>query len=144
MVEIRGFHPADVDAFEPVGYGLSDMDWRTMIRMAARSGPAWTGELDGRIIGCAGLGLLWQGRAQTWCVLAPNIPKRAWIGIHRAVAVRLAQMGALNIWRIEADALFGYLPGARWLRMLGFEQEGLARAYGPDRQDYLRFARVTD
>jgi hypothetical protein len=48
----------------------------------------------------------------------------------------------LGVHRVEASTAVGWLPGRRWLEMLGFECEGVMRAYGPDRRDFFRFARV--
>ena len=44
--------------------------------------------------------------------------------------------------RLEADTALGFGSGSRWLRMLGFEDEGVSRAFGPDGADFRRFARV--
>lgn len=147
MVDITAFDPADAGLIVPQAQQLAEMavlpDWRAMVCNAARSGPAWTGRLDGRVIGCAGIALSWRGRAHAWCVLADAIPAPAWIGIHRAVKSRLAQMPALDVWRIEAEAASGFHAGRRWLRLLGFEYEGRARGYGPGGEDFDRYARVT-
>lgn len=147
MLEIAGFRPEDLDLFVPQARQAMEAaaggeDWRAMAKLAARSGPAWTGRLDGRVIGCAGFALLWNGRAAAWCILGQDIPKAAWLGIHRAVVTRLAQLPALNVRRVEAEAQWGFLAGNRWLRMLGFEHEGLARAFGPGGEDFHRYARI--
>ena len=147
MLDIRPFQPGDVDALELQHQQLAEFvtiaDWRGMIREGARRGPAWTGWLDGRVIGVAGITLHWQGRAQAWCALAPGIPKPVWVGIHRAVATRLAQLRELGVVRLEAETMRGFLAGDRWLRMLGFEYEGTMRCYGPGGEDFGRYARVT-
>jgi hypothetical protein len=44
--------------------------------------------------------------------------------------------------RIEATVDVGFTEGERWMTLLGFEYEGLMRAYRPDGQDMLMFARV--
>lgn len=143
MVEISDFVDADLDGFTPTMADLEGVeDWRAMLRGAVLFGPAWTARIDGRIIGCAGLATLWRGRAQAWCALDRDVPKRAWLGIHRAVVDRLTRAQADGLRRIEGETLLGFQPGRRWLAMLGFEEEGLARAYGPRGEDFLRFARV--
>lgn len=145
MVEIAAFLPEDIDALDPQRQHLleaADADWRAMAKLAGERGPAWTGRHQGRVIGCAGFALLWQGRAAAWCLLAPDIPRPAWLGIHRAVAARMAQLPALGVRRVEAEAQFNFLPGNRWLRLLGFELEGLARRFGPDGSDFNRYARL--
>ena len=143
MVEIGDFRDPDLDEFTPALAELAGVDdWRKMLFGAALFGPAWTGRIDGRVIGCAGLANLWQGRAQAWCALDRDVPKSAWVGIHRAVVARLNRAQAEGLRRIEGETLVGFLPGRRWLEMLGFEHEGLARAYGPRGEDFLRFARI--
>jgi hypothetical protein len=144
MVDFRAFETADVERFDCRMAELAGLDdWRGMILKAAGAGPAWTGWHAARPLGCGGLALAWRGRAQAWCVLAPDIPRTAWPAIHRAVARRLAQAAEVfELRRIEAEAMFGYPPAARWLRLLGFEAEGVMRNYGPHGEDFLRFARV--
>lgn len=147
MITVRPFLPEDVDRIEPQHQQAIELatvgDWRHMTRYAAQVGPAWTGELDGRVIGCAGFAMRWQGRASAWFILGRDVPRVAWVGIHRAVRERIAQLPALGIWRLEAETAQGFVSGARWLEMLGFEHEGLARGYGPGGEDFRRYARVT-
>ena len=135
------FRPWDTWSITPA-WDQPGVDLRDMAVQAAAAGPAWTGRWDGRVIGCAGFALLWPGRAQAWCLLDIEVPRRAWLGIHRAVRERLAQAPSLGVWRIEADAAFGFTEASRWLDMLGFEREGIARRFGPDGSDFIRFARV--
>lgn len=147
MVEIRPFRPEDVDQLQPQYAQEIELasagDWRHMTRFAAEVGPAWTGVLDGRVIGCAGFAMRWKGRASAWCIIGADVPRGAWLSIHRGVVARIAQLPALGIWRLEAETMHGFIEGARWLRLLGFEHEGLARGYGPGGQDFGRYARVT-
>lgn len=145
MVEIAPFRPEDIDQIDPQRQHLLEAqaaDWRAMAKLAGNSGPAWTGRIDGRVIGCAGFALLWQGRAAAWCLIGQDIPKRAWLGIYRAIETRIAQLPALGVQRLEAEAQFAFLPGNRLLTMLGFEREGLARRFGPDGSDFNRYARL--
>ena len=102
------------------------------------AGPAFTGFVDGRVIGCAGVGYLSSSNAILWSVLAEGAGRHM-VGIHRC-ALRL--LSTLTIRRIEADVLKGFEPGCRWLEKLGFEYEGPLRAYGEDGSDYMRYARI--
>lgn len=144
-VQVCPFAPEDLEQLELTEAALAVLgrdEWRPMLRAAAAAGPAWTGRLEDRVIGVAGIALHWRGRAAAWCMLGRDIPKAAWLSIHRAVAARLAQADALGVRRIEAETQFGYPPGVRWLLMLGFECEGAMRQYGPNGEDFLRFARI--
>lgn len=142
-VTVREFRPGDVDGLEPQGRHVAALDalgdWRKMIRTAAASGRAWTGLYDGRVIGVAGLGTHWAGRAEAWCLLARDVPVRAWPAIHRAA---LREIAAAGLRRIEATSRAGFEQGGRWLLMLGFHAEGAMPAYGPDGSDHIRWARV--
>jgi hypothetical protein len=148
MLDVRPFQAGDEALLQPQHQQALEMvsigDWRVMVRDAASHGPAWTGWQGDQVVGCAGVTLRWHGRAHAWCVLAPGIPKSAWIGIHRAVLTRLPQLRTeLELIRLEAEAMRGFLAGDRWLRMLGFEFEGVMRCYGPGGEDFGRYALVT-
>lgn len=96
--------------------------------------------LDGdRVLACAGVLPLWEGRAEAWALLSPDL-KRNFVHIHFATARFL---GACGIRRIEAhvDAELGCAK--RWVEMLGFEYEGPLRSFTPDGRDCLRYARVS-
>lgn len=54
----------------------------------------------------------------------------------------LPQLDAEGFHRIEAVTLASYANMQRWLRLLGFRQEGVAEAYGANREDFHHFARV--
>jgi RimJ/RimL family protein N-acetyltransferase len=87
---------------------------------------------------------MWAGRAEAWAFIAGDVPRRAWPALHRAVMRTLDSVAAeLGLRRIEASCAHGWPPGRRWLLLLGFEEEGLARCYAPDGRDFWRFARIT-
>ena len=143
MIQAREFRQADIYAIDPPEVHARTLeaigDWQRMILTAAATGPTYTAEHDGKIIGIAGLGVHWAGRAEAWCLLAREVPTRAWPAIHRAVVRVLAENGYR---RIEATAKTGFRQGQRWLAMLGFVPEGEMPAYGPDGADHMRWARI--
>jgi hypothetical protein len=146
MIEVRAFEPGDLALLELQPQQQQEMgalpDWRSLGAMLHGAGPAWTALLGGRAIGCGGFCVHVGGRAEAWCFMADGIPRAAWVALHRAVLSRIPQLAALKVHRVEASTALGWPPGKRWLEMLGFENEGVLRAYGPDRRDFLRFARV--
>jgi RimJ/RimL family protein N-acetyltransferase len=146
MIDLRAFEPNDLAALKLQPQQEMEMGalpgWRELGEMCHGAGPAWTGLIDGRPVGCAGFAVHFGGRAECWCFLSDDIPRRAWVSLHRAVASRVRQLQVLGVHRVEASTAVGWLPGRRWLEMLGFECEGVMRAYGPDRRDFFRFARV--
>lgn len=146
MIEFRAFEPDDLMALNLQPQQAMEMGalpgWRELGHLCHGAGPGWSGVIDGRVVGSAGFAVHFGGRAEAWCFLSDGIPMRAWVALHRAVASRVAQLSALGVHRVEASAAVGWLPGRRWLELLGFECEGVMRAYGPDRRDFFRFARV--
>jgi hypothetical protein len=118
-------------------------DWRNHGPAMIAAGPCWSAVHDGQVIACAGLVLYWRGRAGTWCMIGADFPRRAWPWLHKQVCRRLAQaVRELRLRRVEAEALAGWQPGARWLRLLGFSPEGDMPAFGHDGADYTRWSLV--
>ena len=139
MLERIKFKPADLDELrlQPAqeylaafvgrpGYGQELVD----------AGPCYTVRQDGKIICCAGVVELWQGRASAWALLSGEAG-RSMIGLHRMVEDFLDNCG---IRRVEAYVYPDFEPGHRWATMLGFEREGLMRAFqrGADMVMYAR------
>lgn len=143
MVSVREFRASDVDALEPqdgqARTAEALADWRGHLRAAALHGQAWTA-LDGdRVLGVAGLGVHYPGRAEAWCMIGAGVPRTAWLAIHRAV---LGVLAGAEFRRVEATSRVGFEAAHRWLHLLGFDAEGPLRAYGPDGADHIRWARV--
>ena len=102
------------------------------------AGPCYTVRWDGRIVCCAGLVNLWEGRASAWALLSADAG-RCMTALHRAVVEFLDGCG---IERVEAYVVPDFMPGHRWARMLGFEFEGRLRAFQRG-QDMVMYARVS-
>ncbi len=146
MIEIRAFEDDDLARLNPQMVQAAEYaalpSWEEIGAMVRAAGPAWTAEWRGRVVGCAGIAVQMGGRGECWCFIGRDMPRAAWVVIHRAVRSRLGQAPALGVHRLEATAAVGFPPARRWLEMLGFECEGVARAYAPDRSDCFRYARV--
>lgn len=100
----------------------------------AARGPAMTLERGKGVIACAGLAQIWEGRALAWGLFG-RLTEREWAIVRRACRTMIAATPG----RIEATASF---PAAeRFLVGLGFEKEGVMRAYFNGR-DHALFARV--
>ena len=111
-----------------------DMD---MTDLSAK-GLAFTGEVDGKVIGMAGVIPMWNGRAIAWALLAGDSGKH-FPHIHKAIK-RFLDDVPFN--RVEATVDVGFKQGSRWVKMLGFELEGYMKAYRPNGGDSLLYAKV--
>lgn len=135
------FEPQHVDALDiqdAQRYMISHICVEYLKRLQA-VGPAASAEVDGRIIACAGVAFQGFGMGVLWAFVSQSAGPY-FVQLDRCVR-RLLTLTDLK--RIEATTEASFAQGCRWLELLGFENEGRMRAYGPDGQDHYRYARVT-
>lgn len=92
----------------------------------------------GNVVGCAGIFVFWEGRAQVWALLSKQTG-RHFTAIHRAV---LSEIAKCKAHRIEAVVDSRFENGKRWVEMLGFSFEGTMRAYTTQGNDCDLYAIV--
>jgi hypothetical protein len=146
MIDLAPFEPADLVEMELQAQQVAEMaglgDWMPAASALAAAGPCWTVRYGGRVIAAGGVRVIWQGRGEAWAFVG-DVPRRVWPALHRLVRRALDRLAAdLGLRRIEAACAYGWPPGRRWLSLLGFQEEGLALAYGPDGRDFWRCARI--
>ncbi len=140
MVEIRPFQYADALSLQPPGV-LED-DYRDWAWENYNKGPAWTGFVDGVLVGCAGIRILWRGCGEGWVAVCPDA-KAYREFIYEAIPPYLAQIiRDHRLHRVQAHVLVDNPVHVRFVENLGFEREGVLRAYDPQRNDYFLYARV--
>ena len=100
---------------------------------------SFAGLINGRVVACAGVTPIWDGRGEAWALIARDIGAKGMHELHFA-AKRYLSGSALR--RIEAACDASFLQAHRWLYLLGFKYEGPLSKYTPDGVDCLRFARV--
>ena len=72
--------------------------------------------------------------------LPPGAAAARPLGLTKAVKGWLDSQKAYR--RIQANVKADDERAVRWIRLLGFENEGLMRAFGPDGADFRRFVRL--
>lgn len=104
---------------------------------------AWTGLIDGQVVGCAGLTPVpyWPTRAVAWAFFG-KIPLRAWPAAIRHMRAVIADAHLAGHRRIEMSVVRGFAPGCVLAFKLGFVCETVMRCYGPDGLDHFLFAKV--
>ena len=111
--------------------------------LVCRSGTAFSGMKDGKIIGAAGVQSLHAGVGRAWALLTPEVLAHRFF-LHRAVRRKLPQIfRAGNFHRIEALVLRGFGPGCAWAVSLGFKMEGIMLKYDSEKQDYYLYSLTT-
>jgi len=107
-------------------------------------GLSWSGEIDGAVVGSAGVIQRWPGRAKVWALFGQSIPLKAWVPITRFVEKVLSDAHGAGVRRLEAVVDPHHAAGVRWAERLGFicETPWGMDGYGADGKNYLLFARV--
>lgn len=101
-------------------------------------GPCFTAFDGDKVLICGGLMHIWDNRSVAWSLIGADTGKH-FIGIYRAI---MGFLSVQTIRRIEATVDVGFAQGHRMVGMLGFQREGVMRAYLPDGRDVVQYARV--
>lgn len=101
-------------------------------------GVAASAELDGKIIGCAGILPAGFGLGHMWALSSVDAG-RHFVKIHRCLR-RMIDLS--NLRRIEATAEVDFIEACRFLELLNFSKEGIKRKYGLDGKDHYGYGWV--
>lgn len=98
----------------------------------------------GKPVGVMGGFLMCQGVAEVWSVLSKEARKLPF-GLHRQTKMLLElHEREYSLHRIQMQVLEGFEAGYRWAESLGFQEEGLLRSYGPNRENMWMMARINN
>jgi hypothetical protein len=146
MIEIIPFKPEHPRMMEnPRNQGIYlGAEWMdTYLDYLPLAGPAYTGLLNDKIVGCAGIMLLWPGVAEAW-MLVDHYMDRYPVELHKTMKTALTIMSdKLKLHRLQA-MVSDDSPAIwkKWMSRLGFCSEGVCAQFGPNREDFERFAKV--
>lgn len=109
-----------------------------------RRGPAYTAVVNGIILGCAGVVIVWPGVGAAWSVYSEDIGK---YGIWMTRTTRRILEDICRIYKLHRleTMVIGVdnKRNKRWVELLGFTPEnGVATAYTSDRKDATRYERI--
>tara|TARA_R100001463_G_scaffold32675_3_gene73063 strand:+ start:5391 stop:5834 length:444 start_codon:yes stop_codon:yes gene_type:complete len=130
--------PLNKGAIKNIGYMR---EWASELQQ-----PGWSYTLieNGHIICCSGIVDMWPGVGEAWFIASSKI--------HDNVRpfIRFAKTDIMhrvttdnNLWRVQGVCKADWPAARRFARLMGFEEEGLMRKYGPEQADYIRIAKVT-
>jgi len=107
------------------------------IKACAATGVALACVRGGQVLSIGGISQQWEGRGLLWGVVSDSIGATM-TPIHRVVARALDEC---PFKRIEAHILDSFDEAHRWIRLLGFEREGVMRCFWRG-EDYALYARL--
>jgi len=100
---------------------------------------AW---VDGEIIGCGGIDIMWEGVGEVWLLMSYETDK-CMVKSYRLIRNGIKKLiNDNNLQRCQGWCRVGFTKGHTLFRHLGFEPEGIARKYLPDGTDAILYARI--
>jgi len=99
---------------------------------------------NGHLLGAGGIVPIWDGLGEAWVLPSAAVKnhKKTFVRLIRENMERLSDELAFR--RVQATARADAPKALRFLEFLGFEREGLLRAYGPDGSDHILFAKIRE
>lgn len=138
IIALQAAHILDVQLQPAQDFATPFVTQQQAIDIAASKGIGWSAEVDGQIIACAGIVHIHDERGVAWAMLSADALRHIKT-LHRVIGRVVANAP----WRrIEMTVEASHDAGCRWAERLGFQREGLMRAYTPDGRDCFLYARV--
>jgi RimJ/RimL family protein N-acetyltransferase len=98
---------------------------------------AWSYIVNGKVVGCGGIittGL--DHMAEAWCIFGKDFKSAARIAVKRI----LRAVQECNYDRVQAVTEVDFKVAQRFLKWLGFEEEGILRCSGADKRDNIIYS----
>ncbi len=146
MISIRPFEIADIDLIGEAAHdrlSIGHFAKSTLYRMALKkAGPAFTGFENERILGAAGIIILWAGVGQAWVYLGKSAIDRP-LTLHRTIKRGLSFLiEQYDLRRVQTEVLKNDARARVWIERLDFLPEGDMPGYGVQGETYIRYGRV--
>ena len=109
-----------------------------------KAGPAFSAFENGKILGAAGVGILWPGVGEAWvCASEEVVAKTLWF--HKTIKRTLYNIiEYLNLHRVQTAVEVNFEIGKKWAERLGFKYESTMPSYGPNKETYLRYVIIKE
>jgi len=107
-------------------------------------GPAYVGCHRGKPIIIFGCIKLWPGVCELWMLTdtaITSVVRPFWTSAPRLIDIL---MDELSIVRAQCTVCARNPPAIRFIKALGFVEEGLLKCYGPDGSDFYMFGRLSN
>lgn len=150
MIEVRPMKAEDM--LRVISKGIKEMPLKSEpteeLRQTAlereREGRAFSGWVDGEVVGVGGIDVLWKGCANAWLMLTPYINEHLKEGYKCILEGMRKVISENNIRRMQSYGRVDFPACHILFKHLGFKVEGLAKKYTPDGCDCIMYGRVSD
>ena len=104
------------------------------------NGPAYTGFVDGKVAGFAGVILMWPGVGEGW-ILGSDLfmSNKLWF-VRNVKRYLIKIMNTHQMHRVQTTVMHGHTELIRLVEFLDMKFEGRLKGYGPNGEDYLMYA----
>jgi hypothetical protein len=147
MIKVRDFKADDMMAVLRDGICECNLQHmgndrlRELAEKREKEGVSYTGEVDGKVVGCAGVDIYWKGVGEIWSLISSHLrsnPKQTYRCIKEGLRI-IVECYAVRTLLAYARADF---PEAqRMLEHLGFTQKCRIENYNPDHTDAYLYVR---
>jgi len=96
---------------------------------------------NGNILACGGIGIMWPGSGEAWCVIAEKTAHSASL-MKFLRSVFDGWIKDNNLLRVHAMTKEGWQSGESFLRFLGMKKECVLQKMGPDGINQVLYARI--
>ena len=107
------------------------------------NGPAYTGFVDGKVAGFAGVILMWPGVGEGWILGSDLLAENKLWFVRNVKRYMTKIMNTHQIHRLQTTVTHGHTNLIRLVEFLGMEFDGRLNIYGPHGEDHLMYARRT-
>ena len=132
MIEFREFEK------ETMGKLMDDI----RVKVDA-NGPAYTGFVDGKVAGFAGVILMGPGVGEGWILGSDLFAENKLWFVRNVKSYMTKIINTHQMHRLQTTVMHGHTNLIRLVEFLGMEFEGRLKSYGPHGEDYLMYARRT-
>jgi len=99
---------------------------------------------DKNIIGSGGFVPIWEGVYEAWLIGSDRLENHVFAVVKTCKAKINTLICEKKATRIQAAVSAQWVEANRFARFLGFQNEGLMRKYGPDKEDYNRYSLIVE
>jgi hypothetical protein len=118
-------------------------DYLSFINNAAKQGNGFAVCVDGKPMTCFGVVPLWKGVGEIWMIPDKFMLSKFKTKFHKgAFKFMLTTAKQLKLHRIQCTVKSNNTRAIKWIESMKFLKEGIVKQYGPDKEDYIMYARL--
>ena len=107
-------------------------------------GTSYSGFYEGKLLGCAGVRIMWKGVGEAWLMFDPEVfafKKEAYFYVGEYLK---KIMDDNELVRVQGHVDSDFFLAIKYIENLGFKIEGKMRKFGPTGKDHYLYALVRE